>query len=260
MNFYKITNEEEKHRGMKYKTGLNVDILPFNPSGDCESGGIYFSREDILAFLDYSSWIRKVTLPEDAKIYENPDSPKKWKADKVILGRRSRITPRKIKQLIKEGADPKAHNSNALRWAATNGHLEIVKLLIPVSDPKAGGSYALRLAAENGHLEIVKLLIPVSYPKAHNSYALRWAAENGHLEIVKLLIPVSDPKSLDSNALRWAAAEGHLEIVKLLIPVSDPKAHNSNALRWAATNGHLEIVKLLIPVSDPGVVKELKLN
>jgi ankyrin repeat protein len=49
--------------------------------------------------------------------------------------------------------------------AATKGHLEIVKLLIPVSDPKAGGSYALRLAAENGHLEIVKLLIPVSDPE-----------------------------------------------------------------------------------------------
>jgi ankyrin repeat protein len=62
-------------------------------------------------------------------------------------------------------SDPKALDSNALRWAAANGHLEIVKLLIPVSDPKAGGSYALRLAAENGHLEIVKLLIPVSDPE-----------------------------------------------------------------------------------------------
>ena len=194
MNFYKITNEEEKHRGMKYKTGLNVDILPFNPSGNCESGGIYFSREDILAFLDYGPWIRKVTLPEDARVYENPGSPKKWKADKVILGRRSRITPRKIKQLIKEGADPKINNNYALRWAAENGHLEIVKLLIPVSDPKAGGSYALQLAATKGHLEIVKLLIPVSDPKAGGSYALRLAAENGHLEIVKLLIPVSDPE------------------------------------------------------------------
>ena len=165
MNFYKITNEEEKHRGMKYKTGLNVDILPFNPSGDCESGGIYFSREDILAFMEYGKWIRKVTLPENAKVYENPGSPKKWKADKVILGRKYKITPKKIKQLIKEGADPKANNSYALQLAATKGHLEIVKLLIPVSDPKAGGSYALQLAATKGHLEIVKLLIPVSDPE-----------------------------------------------------------------------------------------------
>ena len=136
MNFYKITNESETHNGMQYKTGLNVDIQQFNPKGDCKSGGIYFSREDILAFMEYGKWIRKVTLPENAKVYENPGSPKKWKADKVILGRKYKITPKKIKQLIKEGADPKAGGSEALRWAANNGHLEIVKLLIPVSDPE----------------------------------------------------------------------------------------------------------------------------
>ena len=167
MNFYKITNESETHNGMQYKTGLNVDIQQFNPKGDCKSGGIYFSREDILAFMEYGKWIRKVTLPENAKVYENPGSPKKWKADKVILGRKYKITPKKIKQLIKEGADPKADNSYALRWAAKNGHLEIVKLLLPVSDPKANESVALRWAAENWHLvEMVKLVLPVSDPKA----------------------------------------------------------------------------------------------
>jgi len=63
-----------------------------------------------------------------------------------------------------------------------------------MSDPKSLGSYALRWAANNGHLEIVKLLIPVSDPKALDSNALRCAATKGHLEIVKLLIPVSDPE------------------------------------------------------------------
>jgi len=33
-------------------------------------------------------------------------------------------------------SDPKAGGSNALRWAVAEGHLEIVKLLIPVSDPE----------------------------------------------------------------------------------------------------------------------------
>ena len=162
MNYYKITNEEEQHHGMKYKTGLNVDVLKFNPVGDCEPGGIYFSREDILAFLEYGPWIRKVIIPEDAQVYENPEYPKKWKANKVILEKRRKITAKVIKELIEEGADPKACDSKALRFAAYNGHLEIVKLLIPVSDPNACNNYAIRLAARKGHLEIVKLLIPVS--------------------------------------------------------------------------------------------------
>jgi hypothetical protein len=84
-------NIKEKHHGMQYQTGVNIDIVPFNPSGDCKPGDIYFAREDIFAFLSYGPWIRKVTLPEDAQVYENPGTPRKWKADKVILGEREKI-------------------------------------------------------------------------------------------------------------------------------------------------------------------------
>ncbi|MDD4083268.1 MAG: ankyrin repeat domain-containing protein [Sphaerochaetaceae bacterium] len=192
MDYYKILNKKECHFGLQYRFGLNIDPLEFNPSGDCSPGGIYFSREDILAFIHYGPWIRKVTLPEDARVYENPSYPKKWKADKVILGKKEKITAKVIKRLIDEGADPKICDSWPLRCAAEFGHLDIVKLLLPYSDPKAKNSEALRYAAENGHLEIVKLLISVSDPKMHDSCALRWAAENGHLDIVKLLIPVSE--------------------------------------------------------------------
>ena len=184
MKYYKILNEKENHKGFQYKTGLNVDTIPFNPTGDCQPGGLYFARENILGFLKYGVWLREVTLPEDAQVYENGG---KWKADKIILGERGRITADTVKRLLDEGADPKAHVSSALCSAAKNGYVEIVKLLIPVSDPKACGSAALRLAAENGHIEIVKLLIPVSNPKACSSSALYSAAENGHIEIVKLL-------------------------------------------------------------------------
>lgn len=158
MNFYKITNEMETHRGLQYRDGLVKDIKPFCPHGDCEKGGIYFSREHILCFLSYGVWLREVTLPEGEPVYKNPGEPQKWKAHRVILGKRKKTTTAVIRRLIKEGADPKACDSYALRWAAEKGHTEIVKLMIPVSDPKARDSEALRWAAENGHTEIVKLL------------------------------------------------------------------------------------------------------
>ena len=164
MKYYKITNESENHYGFQFETGLNIDTIPFNPSGDCEPGGIYFAREDILAFLKYGVWLRGVTIPEDAMVYENPGNPKKWKADRVMLGKRERITAHTVKRLLEEGAYAKADGSSALEWAAKNGHKEIVELLIPVSDPKAYDSCALRWAAEKGHKEIVELLIPVSDP------------------------------------------------------------------------------------------------
>jgi ankyrin repeat protein len=254
MDYYKILNEDETHHELKYQTGLNIDIQKFNPSGDCKPGGIYFSREDILAFLGYGPWIRKVTIPEDAQVYENPGNPKKWKADKVILEERERINVKVIRRLINEGSDPKANDSYALRWSSENGYLEIVKLLLEAgANPKANNSYALQLAARNGHLEIVKLLLEEGAdPKANDSYALQWASENGHLEIVKLLLEAgTNPKAGNSLALQVAAENGHLDIVKLLLEVgADPKAGNSLALRWASREKHLDIIKLLLPVSE----------
>ena len=141
--------------------------------------------------------------------------------------------------------------SQELWWAAEEGHVECVKLLIPVCDPKVDKSWALLAATRNGHTECVKLLISVSDPKADDSFALLVAAMHGHTDIVELLIPVSDPKAYGSLALHWGARNDHTECVKLLIPVSDPKALNSGALQAAALNGHNDIVDMLWNISDP---------
>ena len=102
--------------------------------------------------------------------------------------------------------------------ASESGCVWLVKELLASGRvyPKARGSWALRWAAANGHLEIIKLLLPVSDPRANDSQALRGAAANGHLEIVKLLLPVSDPKANDSEALQAAALKGHLEIGRVI--------------------------------------------
>ena len=161
MNYYKILRKDECHNEFQFKDGLNIDTVPFNPTGTCQKGGIYFSREDILAFLNYGPWIRQVTIPEDAQVYKDPESsPEKWKADKIILGPRKRIDLDVIKSLFKEGADIHSCNDYALRWASEYGHLEIVKFLVENgADIHVWDDYALRRASQNGHLEIVKFLI-----------------------------------------------------------------------------------------------------
>jgi hypothetical protein len=189
MKYYKITNKNETHNGMKYKTGLNIDVLPFNPSGDCEVGGIYFSREDIFAFLGYGCWIREVTIPEGEMVYENPGFPKKWKAHKVILGKRRKITAKVIEELIKEGADVNAGGVSALSLASLNGHLEVVKVLLENgADVDTNDGCALSWASENGHLEVVKLLLENgANVHARDGYALFGANMNKHMKVAKLL-------------------------------------------------------------------------
>ena len=112
-------------------------------------------------------------------------------------------------------------NEEHLALASRSGHIESVRSLISVTDPKADDSQALRWAARSGNKEIVEILIPVSDPKANESGALREAARWGYKEIVEMLLPFSDPKENDSEALRYAAGAGYEEIVELLAPVSD---------------------------------------
>ena len=162
----------------------------WNPSGDCAPGGIYYAGADILAFLSYGPWVREVTIPDDARTYKNPGSPEKWKADKVILGRRRKwANPTVLEGLIADGANVHADGEYVLRWASGKGHLEVVKLLLKHgADVHTYDDYALRWASENGHLEVVKLLLKHGADvHAVCDYALRWASRNGHLEVVKLL-------------------------------------------------------------------------
>jgi hypothetical protein len=159
MKYYKIVNPKG-HQRIKYKEGRNIDPLPFNPSGSCSSGGIYFSREDILAFVSYGTDVYEVT--PIGEIYENPGTPKKWKAHAVDLKYVGKISDGKtVKMLVDAGADVHANDDFALRYAAENGLTAIVKVLLDAgADVHACNNYALCwAAAEKGHTEIVKMLI-----------------------------------------------------------------------------------------------------
>jgi hypothetical protein len=181
MKYYKILNKEEKHHGLQYRDGLNIDPLSFAEEGTCVPGGIYFASKDIFAFLDYGIWIREVTIPDDAKMVRDPGcGPEKLRANKVILGPRRKIDIEVIGELIDEGANIRANDDCALRWAAENGHTETVELLLDRgADIHAGNDCALRWAAVKGHTEIVKLLLDRGVDiYADNDYVLRWAAVN----------------------------------------------------------------------------------
>ena len=167
MDYYKITNKKEEHRGMRYKTGLNIDSQPFHPYGSCTGGGIYFARKDILAFLGYGSWIRRVTLPKNTCIYKDPGTVEKWKASRVRLGKRTMITLPVIKRLVKEGANPNADSSRALRTAVILGYPARVKYFI-LQAPDVPAAYAaLCIAVVSFKPQCVKILIDFGhYSKA----------------------------------------------------------------------------------------------
>ena len=92
--FVKLTKKDEIHNDFEFKTGLNVDIVPFNPSGSCRRGGLYFTDTKYLyKWINYDDepmkWLRYVSIPRDANVYVEDF---KYKCDKFILSERREIT------------------------------------------------------------------------------------------------------------------------------------------------------------------------
>lgn len=94
INFVKLTNETENHNDHQFVDGLNIDCNSFNPNGICQSGGIYFIKEKYIhIWIAYNGklmiYVRKVSIPDDARVYIEA---KKFKADKIILGSKELIS------------------------------------------------------------------------------------------------------------------------------------------------------------------------
>jgi hypothetical protein len=89
VEFYKILNEKEYHHGFQYKDGLNIDTNEFNTE-KCSAGGLYFCEKQYIGlYIGYGIYIRKVSIPNDARISIEDN---KFKADKIILGERLSLT------------------------------------------------------------------------------------------------------------------------------------------------------------------------
>ena len=155
---FKIVNKSG-HHGFIYKEGWNIDPLPFNPTGSCKLGGIYFTGKDILAFLGYGESVYEVT--NYSTPYENPGIPKKYKAHEVELryiGECNNVEV--VKYLIENGADIHADGDYVLLCSSDSGHLEVVKYLIDNGvDIHAWNDLAIIHSAKNEHIELVKYLI-----------------------------------------------------------------------------------------------------
>jgi hypothetical protein len=82
--FYKLLHKDSIHFGFTYQHGLNVDNIPFNPTGKCSAGGLYFTEIDkVSCWIEMNSvYIAKVTIPSNASVYVETN---KFKVDQFIL-------------------------------------------------------------------------------------------------------------------------------------------------------------------------------
>jgi len=157
-----------------------------------------------------------------------------------------------------------------LVWAASNGHEEVVKILLGRDDvnpdkPDSNSQTALLCAAQNGHEGVVKVLlerddIDPDKPSKYGRTALFYSAHNGHEGVVKILLKRGDvsPNESDTRGqtpLLCAARNGNKKIVKILLERSDispdkPNLYGQTPLWATVGNGHEGVVKILLSRDD----------
>jgi hypothetical protein len=86
VKYVKVLNESLNHYGFQYKLGLNEDTIPFNPTGSCEPGGLYFTDFDsFVSFLSRGTLIADVEVPDGELIYTDPEDRDNFKAHRIII-------------------------------------------------------------------------------------------------------------------------------------------------------------------------------
>lgn len=158
------------------------------------------------------------------------------------------------------GADICDMDNYALRHASARGHLVVVQFILsqvplPIRPREALAiESALRFAALNGHLDVVKLLQQIGHCATNNEcLPLREAAANGHEQVVRYFLEETDcdVHANDDDAIRRAAGGGHVGIINLLLEHgADAAARDDAALTEAAGRGHFEAARNLIPASN----------
>lgn len=156
-----------------------------------------------------------------------------------------------------------------LMWAAFNGNVDIVKLLVKagvwVNYLNSNVVSALWVAAGNGHLGVVKILAQngayINNRNSEDVTPLMVAAMHGHYKVVQYLINARADMNLvhknneGDSALMFALARRHTAIARLLIDSgADVNVRNRfgvTALMIAAAEGNGEITgKLLDKKAD----------
>jgi len=175
-----------------------------------------------------------------------------------------------LRELLKHGAKVNRNyqEHNAINLAARQGHAEIVKELLahgastaPNPEPSYHISSPLAFAASEGKIEVVKILIEsgVSMKTGDASKALICALNKNHYDIARLLME----KGTDgSSAL---ICEFHVncgDTVELLVSsganVNTCDKDGYTALSWMVNNGNTKTVRFLLENGANPDVRGLK--
>ena len=147
-------------------------------------------------------------------------------------------------------------NNAALRLAARNGSMAMVRLLLQgwnftTHDIRANDNELLKMVALYNDVKMLCVLhdvvgLTTDDAKAQDNAALKYAAEHGNIRVLTCLrriykLTASDARAENNYALRMAARNGHVDVLRELqtgygLTSADARADNNFAIRSALKN------------------------
>jgi ankyrin repeat protein len=153
---------------------------------------------------------------------------------------------------------------NLFVYACSNGYNAVVCNILSNIGSNLNINFdnnkAFRMACTNGHTNIVKMLLELKgnlsiCVNVNNDEGFRKACENGHIEIVNMLLELTEELLVDANinddeCFRMACKNGHIKIVRKLLKLKNRHVNvhalNNYALTHASANNHIDVVNLLM--------------
>ncbi|KAJ3043436.1 hypothetical protein HDV00_005134 [Rhizophlyctis rosea] len=135
---------------------------------------------------------------------------------------------------------------NCWDWAARNGHVEIVRRLLPKAS-KHNKAVLLAICAKRGHTELLEFALDTYGTNSRflTSLLVR-ASHYGQAHTVKLLLAHgADLHQNFDEPLRVAAGRGHMEVVNILLDAG-ANMKDARALLAATKGGHASVLEELL--------------
>lgn len=243
MKYFKITNTKEIHFGFAYKTGLNIDSVPFQSNGSCCAGGLYFTTIDhIEEFYSFGCHLREVYLPTDHIDFRIVVDGNKFRANMIILGARYSLFD---KSTYKKFHLKMSRNKFLPKLASEAGLPNVLRCLKKSIKFKRCADGAIDIASANGHTDVLDWWLTSKFQLAYSIDSVDLASQNGHVNVLDWWVR----SGLELKYTEKAMCTAHLKVLEWWMRSGTDSSirlklkYSEYAVIHATRYGHIDILK-----------------